>query len=231
MTKRKYLRSRSLVAIATLAVALVVPAVRASADPNDLSVARASTAGFHDVNTAIAAGYGLFTDVNGIACIDNPGVGAMGIHYVNSALVGDPTENAATPEAVVYEPEPDGHLRMVAVEYVVLKSAWDAAGNTAPPSLFGQPFMLLTSPNRFGLPDYYALHAWIGKYNPSGMFSMWNPAVSCTGNSTNQPGPGDTRHDGECDSFGNPHGRDDTGDFAPAEPEDRWTRSQGSRDY
>ena len=126
MKRRNYLRSRSLVAIATLAVAVVVPAVRASAGTNDLSRARAGAAPYHDVNAAVAAGYGEFTDVNGIACIDNPGVGAMGIHYVNSALVGDPTENAATPEAVVYEPEPDGHLRMVAVEYIVVKSAWDS---------------------------------------------------------------------------------------------------------
>jgi hypothetical protein len=223
MKRRSYLRSKSLVTIATLAVAIVVPAARASADPNELRSARAGSAGYHNVNTAIAAGYGLFTDVNGVACIDNPGVGAMGIHYVNSALVGDPTENAATPEAVVYEPEPDGHLRMVAVEYVVLKSAWDAAGNTAPPSLFGQTFMLIPSPNRFGLPDFYALHAWIGKYNPSGMFSMWNPDVSCTGDQTNGPGPTHTGHGDQCEGFANSHGRDDVNVPTPAEPEDHGT--------
>jgi hypothetical protein len=181
MTNRKYLHARSLGAIVTLAVAIVVPTVRATADPSDLSSARAGAARFHNIENAIGADYGQFTDVNGIACIDNPGVGAMGIHYVNSALVGDPAENPATPEAVVYEPKENGHLRLVAVEYIVVKSAWEAAGNTSPPSLFGEQFMLIPSPNRFGLPDFYALHAWIGKHNPSGMFSMWNPAVSCGG--------------------------------------------------
>ena len=103
----------------------------------------------------------------------------MGIHYVNGALVGDPAENASAPEAVVYEPDANGHMRLVALEYVVLKSDWENAGNTAPPSLFGEEFMLVSSPNRYGLPDFYALHAWIGKHNPTGMFSMWNPLVSC----------------------------------------------------
>ena len=222
MNRRNYLRSRSLVAIATLALAVVVPAVRASAGTNDLSRARAGAAPYHDVNAAVAAGYGEFTDVNGIACIDNPGVGAMGIHYVNSALVGDPTENAATPEAVVYEPEPDGHLRMVAVEYIVVKSAWDSAGNTAPPSLFGQPFMLITSPNRFGLPDFYALHAWIGKYNPSGMFSMWNPAVSCMGDHATGHGPTGPGHGDQCNGSSSSDGRHDS--------EDRWTSSRRGHD-
>jgi hypothetical protein len=48
----------------------------------------------------------------GIACIDKPGVGAMGVHYVNGALVGDPTENASAPEAVVYEPDANGQMRL-----------------------------------------------------------------------------------------------------------------------
>jgi len=231
MTGHRYLRSKSLVTIATLAVAIVVPAVRASADPNDLSSARAGSAGFHNVNTAIAAGYGQFADVNGITCIDNPGVGAMGIHYVNSTLVGNPAENPATPEAVVYEPESDGHLRMVAVEYIVVKSAWEAAGNTVPPSLFGQPFMLITSPNRFGLPDFYALHAWIGKRNPSGMFSMWNPAVSCSGNPQHRDDSGDTHHGDQCDGSERSRGGEDADVHRRADTEDRWNSSSNGRDY
>jgi hypothetical protein len=179
MSIRKPVRKMALVAIATLAVAVVVPTVTASAGPNELSKARAGTARYHDVKTALASGYGLFTDKDGIACIDKAGVGAMGIHYVNGTQVGDPTENAATPEAVVYEPNSHGRLRMVALEYVVLKADWEADGNNAPPSLFGESFMLIPSPNRYGLPDFYALHAWIGKHNPSGMFAMWNPVVHC----------------------------------------------------
>jgi hypothetical protein len=47
--------------------------------------------------------------------------------------------------------------------------------------LFDQEFMVTPHPNRFGLPAFYSLHAWIWKHNPAedGMFAMWNPDVSC----------------------------------------------------
>jgi hypothetical protein len=43
--------------------------------------------------------------------------------------------------------------------------------------------MLMPADNRFGLPPFYQLHAWVWQDNPSGMFSMWNPAASCSPNS------------------------------------------------
>jgi hypothetical protein len=142
-----------------------------------LSDARAGTAPFHDLDAAIAAGYGRLVDAAGVACIDNP-AGGMGVHYVKGALVGDAAVNAATPEALVYEPQANGRLRLVAVEYVVFQAAWDAV-NDSPPSLFGREFELISSTNRYGLPAFYELHAWIWKSNPSGMFNDWNPNVTC----------------------------------------------------
>ena len=41
------------------------------------------------------------------------------------------------------------------------------------------PAMLTPGGNRFGLPAFYSLHAWIWKFNPSGTFAMWNPQVHC----------------------------------------------------
>ena len=78
----------------------------------------------------------------------------------------------------MYEVEPNGQLRLGAVEYVVFQSTWDAA-HSAPPTLFGQKFMLNPADNRFGLPAFYSLHAWIWKHNPKGTFEMWNPQVKC----------------------------------------------------
>ena len=41
-------------------------------------------------------------------------------------------------------------------------------------------FMLTDAPgNRYGLPAFYSLHAWIWKHNPAGPFEMWNPDVHC----------------------------------------------------
>jgi hypothetical protein len=173
------MRTRYRAATAVIVLSVFALTGTAAASSNDLSGARAGTAPYHNLNTAIADGYALFTDKDGIACIDKPSEGGMGIHYVKGALVGDPAENAATPEALVYEPQANGRLRLVAVEYVVLQSDWEAAGNTAPPSLFGQQFTLVGSGNRYGLPPFYELHAWIWNHNPSGMFNDWNPRVSC----------------------------------------------------
>lgn len=151
----------------------------AGAAEQTLADLRVATARYHDVDAALADGYGVFTDAAGIACIEQPGVGAMGIHHANGALFADPAVNAATPEVLVYEPEPNGRLRLVAVEYVVVQAAWEAAGNAAPPALFGQRFTLIPAGNRYGLPPFYELHAWVWKHNPSGTFSDWNPLVSC----------------------------------------------------
>jgi hypothetical protein len=170
---------RKLIVIAVLVSASAVGATALAGGSSDLKQAKKATAPYQDLDTAKAAGYGLLLDAAGIACIDMPGQGAMGIHYVNGTLVGDATVDAKTPEAVVYEPQHDGRLKLVALEYVVFQSAWDAK-HSSWPSLFGQRFDFTRSPNRYGLPAFYSLHAWIWKHNPAGTFAMWNPRVSCT---------------------------------------------------
>jgi hypothetical protein len=162
------------------AASVAVAATATAAGPrSDLSSLRHATASYHDLNVAVAAGYGKFTDAKGIACIDMPGMGAMGNHYVLGSLVGDGAVNLTTPEALVYAPDEDGHLNLAAVEYVVFKADWDAK-HTAPPTLFGQAFNETGAVNRYGLPPYYSLHVWVWQHNPAGMFAMWNPNVSCS---------------------------------------------------
>jgi hypothetical protein len=165
--------------VATLAVVTLLSATVADA-ANELSRARAGTARFQQIAAAQAAGYGgPLQDLAGISCIANPGVGVMGIHYVNGSLVGDATIDAARPEVLVYQQLPNGKLRLVAAEYVVFQGAWLAAGNTAPPTLFGQQLIFVPAGNRYGLPPFYEIHAWIWMHNPSGMFKDWNPSGSC----------------------------------------------------
>jgi hypothetical protein len=172
------MRSKKLF-FATLALVMLLSAAAAEAT-NDLSRARAATAAFHDIATAQAAGYGgPVEDLAGISCIANPGAGVMGIHYANGALLGDAVLDAASPELLVYQQLPNGELRLVAVEYLVFQGSWLQAGNTAPPTLFGQTFTLVPAGNRYGLPPFYELHAWIWMNNPSGMFKDWNPSGSC----------------------------------------------------
>ncbi|MEP7115655.1 MAG: hypothetical protein ABI862_20490 [Ilumatobacteraceae bacterium] len=171
-----------------LLVPVVVLAVLGSAgvayashghDDDGLARVKHATSKFRNLSVANADGYGLLVDAKGIACIDMPGMGAMGVHYVKGSLVGDGAIDPLTPEAVVYEPDERGRSRLVALEYVVFQDAWDAQHDSKP-SLFGQEFMLTPAGNRFGLPAFYSLHAWLFKHNPAGMFAMWNPRVSCT---------------------------------------------------
>jgi hypothetical protein len=139
--------------------------------------AKVSTARFHDLDQAIAAGYGVrVLDAAGIECIAHATEGAMGVHMLNPSLL-DGTVDAAAPEVLVYEPTKDGTLKLVALEYLVFEAAWAGA---EPPSLFGREFDYVASPNRYGIPAFYALHAWIWKPNPSGILHAWNPRVSCT---------------------------------------------------
>jgi hypothetical protein len=172
----------AIVPVVVTILALTAGVVGASHDTGHVSLGdvRGATARYHRLSVATAQGYGLLKDKNGIACIANPGVGAMGVHYVNGDLVGTTEVNPLTPEALVYEPEPNGRLNLVAVEYVTFQAQWDAT-HSARPRLFGQPFMLTPDGNRFGLPAFYSLHAWIWKHNPDGIFAMWNPTVHCPG--------------------------------------------------
>ena len=134
---------------------------------------RRATSEYRQVAAAERHGYGQF-----LTCTREPGVGAMGTHWVNGDLVGDTVLDPKQPEAMVYETNRNGKLQLVAVEYVVFRDAWDAE-HTAPPELFGQEFHVVEAPNRFGLPSFYALHVWAWKHNPDGVFASWNPHVSC----------------------------------------------------
>jgi len=57
----------------------------ATAQPqHSLDQLRHATDKFHSIAVAEQNKYGLLTDVDGIACIDMPGMGGMGVHWANS---------------------------------------------------------------------------------------------------------------------------------------------------
>ncbi|HET6580207.1 MAG TPA: hypothetical protein VFG66_17955 [Gemmatimonadales bacterium] len=35
------------------------------------------------------------------------------------------------------------------------------------------------APNRYELPAFHQVHAWVWRHNPHGMFADHNPSVSC----------------------------------------------------
>jgi hypothetical protein len=126
-----------------------------------------ATARFHRIEAAADAGW----DEDLTGCMELPGTGGMGHHYANAGLIDNVPEEFA-PELLVYEPQRNGRLRLVAVEFIVPFNEEEWTDDN-PPSLHGIDFHR----NRdFGL---WVLHAWVWKHNPAGIFEDWNPNVSC----------------------------------------------------
>ena len=138
-----------------------------------IRIVREATERFQDVEVAKAEGYALQ-----FGCVSGSDSGAMGMHFVNGALVGDPEIDPTRPEIVIYEPQPNGRLKLIGADFLVLADAWNAK-HAAPPELKGQLFHLFEAPNRFGLPAFYTLHVWAWKDNPTGSFVNWHANVSC----------------------------------------------------
>jgi hypothetical protein len=169
------------VLMAASALLLVVVGAAVASSTSDVGDAKQATASFRKLAAAKHAGYTVelkTTPANGaVSCIADPTAGGMGVHMVNPALL-DATVGLKTPEALVYAPQANGSLKLVAVEYVVDRKAWRSAGNTKAPRLYGRQFALITK-NPFGLKPFYALHAWLWRKNPSGLLAPYNPEVSC----------------------------------------------------
>jgi hypothetical protein len=156
---------RIVVLIAVLAALSIAALPVLARGQSDLATARQATAKFHQVTHAEAAGYE--STLNLLGCFENPGVGGMGLHYVNWGLM-DGVVDATQPEALVYEMRPNGQLKLVALEYIVPVEAWEG---DHPPMLFGQHF------HQHSVLPLYVLHVWIWAPNPLGMFEDWNPRV------------------------------------------------------
>jgi hypothetical protein len=143
----------------------LAPAAAVAGGPlsDALKQIRQQTARFHSTQEAIAAGY-VPTD----HCVESP-AGGMGMHWPNPNLI-DPFFDPGQPEVMLYEPSPDGQPKLVAVEYIVLDIG------QARPELDGYPFDVRGTP--IPLP-HWSLHVWLYRDNPNGIFTPFNPMVSC----------------------------------------------------
>jgi hypothetical protein len=141
----------------------------------DLARVRRATAKYHDVNVALADGFIQTPD-----CVASPD-GGMGIHFINPARLMDPAESILEPEILLYVETADG-FKLLGVEYFYGIGAPNTpVPDPAPPApiLFGRPFDGPMAQHEPGQPPHYDLHVWIWEPNPSGMFAMFNPNVSC----------------------------------------------------
>jgi hypothetical protein len=148
----------------------------ASERPTAASVAevRRATAAYHDPAVALADGF-----VPTEECSVHPELGGMGLHYVNPGRLMDPAVLATEPEVLLYEPQADGTLRLVGVEWFSVDPDQDASTDAGRPSILGVPFDGPMMGHEPGMPVHFDLHAWIWKQNPAGDFAAWNPTVRC----------------------------------------------------
>jgi hypothetical protein len=148
---------------------------RVSADINSLGGMQAvewwrvrkALSKYKDVNVALADGYVSLKTCGSTAA------GGGGIHYVNLSLARDLVSDPYKPEFLLYVPNEEGGFDLHGVEY------FQAAVGQPAPSVLGQTFDGPMDPHGPGQPVHFDLHVWLYKYNPSGLFSQWNPRSRC----------------------------------------------------
>jgi hypothetical protein len=149
-------------------VSAVEARAASASSASQITQLRRLVAPFHDFDAAVRAGW----SVQITPCLEAPGLGAMGFHYGNLDYIQDGgVVDLLQPELLLYEPQKNGKLRFVGVEYIVPFA--DHPSTAAAPALLGQPFAQVPE---FGV---WGLHIYVGRENPSGIFAAWNPKVSC----------------------------------------------------
>jgi hypothetical protein len=178
-----------------------VPAAPAPA-PGEPTLAevRQATDRFRDVNIALAEGYirDPFDMCDSAEMMGRPAaLGAMGLHYFRPDLLGitaPPSPRVSgngthtgfrQPAILIYEPQSNGSLELVAVENLVFASAWRAAGHAAPPTFYGVPYDSMMDDPTTAIDEahmfepHFDRHVWLYRENPNGVFAPFNPAVTC----------------------------------------------------
>jgi hypothetical protein len=163
-------------------VALAVPVVGVASAPRAstprlgkvLSSVQRATARYRDERVALRAGYRPLGE-----CVAAPGQGAMGIHYVNQALLADPAINPKRPEILLYLPVRGGGRRLVGVEYMRVDADQDLTTANDRPSVVGQPFDGPMEGHEPGMPRHYDKHIWVWRQNPGGVYSLFNRMLRC----------------------------------------------------
>ena len=187
-------------ALLLTALSLAAAAPAAASPEADRAQWRAATERYRDVAVALADGYVRDpADICETAAIMGfpAELGAMGIHFVRMDLLGitaPPNPRVAgsgthtdfnRPAILIYEPQADGSLELVAIENLVFRDAWHAAGHAERPTLHGRQWDRMednpaTEPDEaHGFVPHYDQHIWLYRDNPRGIYEPFNPNVTC----------------------------------------------------
>jgi hypothetical protein len=173
---------------------------RPGAGEPTLDEVRRATERFRDVNAALAEGYirDPFNMCETAEMMGRPAaLGAMGIHFFRPDLLGitEPPSPRVSgsgthtdfrmPSILIYEPQADGSLVLVAVENLVFADAWRSAGHAERPSFHAVPYDSMADDPDTELDEahmfapHFDRHVWIYRENPNGVFAPLNPTVTC----------------------------------------------------
>ena len=189
-------------AAVTAAVNAQLPRGNEAPGPGEPTLAevKSATERFRDVNVALKEGYirDPFDICETADMMGQPASqGAMGVHYFRPDLLGitEPPSprvdgvgthtDFRNPSVLIYEPQADGSMALVAVENLVFAKSWKATGKSAPPTFQGVPYDTMIDDPATRIDEahmfapHFDRHVWIYRDNPNGVFTPFNPAVSC----------------------------------------------------
>ena len=198
------------------ALSLVAGCESAPKEPT-LDEVRAVAEKYRDVNVAKAEGYTTDNKCMTAEMLGFPASrGVMGLHYVRRDWLGLPAKpsppggprvrgngthtNFEKPAMLVYEPQADGSLELVAVENLVFADAWHKVRGDQPPRFHGRAWPLLrddpatTVDEAHGWEPHYEQHLWVFRDNPNGAYSPFNPKVTCAHHKASAPTPSSVTH-------------------------------------
>ena len=179
--------------------ALGLPLAATADEAAEIAAIRTATEKYKDVNVALADGYTLSPPGECVSAATEglpPEWGTMGIHYIHPGILEltatEPRVDGTNthtdfrkPAVLIYEPQADGSLVLVAVENLVFQSAWKAAGNDSPPVFAGSPWNTMADDPKTSRDEAHAfephfdLHVWAFRENPTGALTPFNPNVTC----------------------------------------------------
>lgn len=166
----------------------------------EIEKVRLATQRFADVKVALAEGYVPAPPGECVSAAHEglpPEWGAMGIHYINPALLklkaggarvdgGSIHTDFSNPSILLYEPQADGSLVLVGVENLVFMNAWHAAGNHAPPTFAGRIWDTMADNSgtphdeAHGFEPHHDQHVYFEKLpNPADQLNPFSPNVTC----------------------------------------------------
>ncbi|WP_232823083.1 hypothetical protein [Oceanibium sediminis] len=179
------------------AITAMIPFAVSAADV-DLDELREMVSKYKDIEVAKAEGY--ITPDNHCVSAEAEGLpaelGAMGIHYIQPALLeitgtdprvgGNSTHTDWTrPSILIYEPQADGSMELVAVENLVFEAAWEASGKTEELVLNGRNWDHMADDpatpgdEAHGFMPHFDQHVWLFRENPMGDLMPFNANVTC----------------------------------------------------